>query len=39
MGRFVEPDEVAEAILYLLSDRSSMIHGISLPLDAGFGAV
>ena len=39
LGRFVEPDEVAEAILYLLSDRASMIHGISMPVDAGFGVV
>lgn len=39
LGRFVEPDEVAEAILYLLSERASMIHGISMPVDAGFGVV
>ncbi|WP_442502107.1 SDR family oxidoreductase [Marinivivus vitaminiproducens] len=39
LGRFVRPDEVAEAILYLLSDRAAMIHGICLPVDGGFRAI
>jgi len=37
MGRFIEPVEVGEAILFLLSDAASMINGISMPIDAGFG--
>jgi NAD(P)-dependent dehydrogenase (short-subunit alcohol dehydrogenase family) len=35
MGRFIEPEEVAEAIAYLLGDRSSMVHGAMLPIDGG----
>lgn len=37
LGRFIEPDEVAEVVLFLLSDRASMVHGVALPIDAGFG--
>lgn len=36
LGRFIEPEEVAEAILFLLSDRAAMVNGASLLVDAGF---
>lgn len=36
LGRFAESEEVAHAILYLLSDKSSIIHGVTLPVDGGF---
>jgi len=36
LGRFIEPEEVAEVVLFLLSDRASMVNGISMPVDAGF---
>lgn len=36
LGRFVQPEEVASAILFLLSDGAAMINGIALPVDAGF---
>ncbi|XP_033321445.2 L-xylulose reductase [Megalopta genalis] len=36
LGRFAEVDEVVDAIVFLLSDRSSMINGIALPVDGGF---
>jgi NAD(P)-dependent dehydrogenase (short-subunit alcohol dehydrogenase family) len=36
MGRLVQPSEVAEAIVWLLSPMSSAITGINLPVDAGF---
>ena len=36
LGRFVEPEEVAYVIAYLLSDRAAMINGIDLPVDGGF---
>ncbi len=36
LGRFVEPEEVADVILYLLSSRASMVTGSSLPIDGGF---
>ena len=35
LGRFVEPAEVADAILYLLSDRAAMINGVTLRVDGG----
>lgn len=36
LGRFAEVDDVIDAIVYLLSDRSSMINGVTLPIDGGF---
>ena len=38
MGRFVEPIEVADTVLYLLSPRASMITGSSITVDGGFRA-
>ncbi|MDN7587393.1 SDR family oxidoreductase [Burkholderia seminalis] len=38
LGRFAEPDEVVEPILFLLSDAASMISGVSLPVDGGYTA-
>ncbi|KRT84160.1 dehydrogenase, partial [Oryctes borbonicus] len=39
LRRFGEVKEVVDAVLYLLSDRSSMITGACLPIDGGFSAV
>jgi L-xylulose reductase len=36
LGRFIEPEEVAEVVLFLLSDRASMVNGISMPIDSGY---
>ncbi|XP_078427113.1 L-xylulose reductase-like isoform X2 [Cetorhinus maximus] len=36
LQRFAEIDEVVNAIIFLLSDRSSMINGVTLPVDGGF---
>jgi 3-hydroxybutyrate dehydrogenase len=36
--RLIEPDEVAEAVAYLCSPRSSMITGVSLTIDGGWTA-
>lgn len=33
--RLIEPDEVCDAILWLASDRASMVTGVSLPIDGG----
>ena len=38
MGRLVEPEEVAQAILFLASDAAAMITGHSLPVDGGWMA-
>ena len=38
MGRFVEPEEVASAILFLASDAAAMITGVTLPVDGGWTA-
>uniref|UniRef100_A0A3Q2Z4N1 Dicarbonyl/L-xylulose reductase n=1 Tax=Hippocampus comes TaxID=109280 RepID=A0A3Q2Z4N1_HIPCM len=36
LGRFAEVDEVVNSILFLLSDKSTMTNGVSLPVDGGF---
>ncbi|AUT58602.1 SDR family oxidoreductase [Paraburkholderia terrae] len=38
LKRFAEPREVAEPILFLLSDAASMITGVTLPIDGGYTA-
>ncbi|MGF6603390.1 NAD(P)-dependent dehydrogenase (short-subunit alcohol dehydrogenase family) [Paraburkholderia sp. GAS448] len=38
LQRFAEPREVAEPILFLLSDAASMISGVALPIDGGYTA-
>ena len=39
MGRFGEPNEVADAIAYLASARSSYITGTNLRVDGGWSSV
>lgn len=36
LGRFAQPEEVAEVILYLLGDGSAMMNGAIVPVDGGF---
>nr|XP_057917889.1 L-xylulose reductase [Doryrhamphus excisus] len=36
LGRFAEVDDVVNSILFLLSDKSTMTSGVSLPVDGGF---
>lgn len=38
MGRYGEPDEIAQAILFLVSDASSFITGTAIPIDGGLKA-
>ena len=38
MGRFAETDDVVNAVLFLLSDRASLISGVNMPVDGGFTA-
>jgi NAD(P)-dependent dehydrogenase (short-subunit alcohol dehydrogenase family) len=36
LGRFVEPSDVADAVLFLLSDSAATVHGDVLMLDGGY---
>jgi 3-oxoacyl-[acyl-carrier protein] reductase len=38
IGRFGKPDEVAELVAFLTSDKAAFIHGASLPIDGGWSA-
>lgn len=38
IGRLGEPDEVADAVLWLCSNASSFVLGIALPVDGGYTA-
>jgi acetoacetyl-CoA reductase len=35
MGRMGKPSEIAETIVFLLSDRASFITSVALPIDGG----
>ncbi|CAF90996.1 unnamed protein product, partial [Tetraodon nigroviridis] len=36
LGNFAEVEDVVNTILFLLSDKSKMINGVTLPVDGGF---
>lgn len=36
VGRFADPIDIAEVILFLLSDEAAMVNGISMPVDGGY---
>lgn len=36
LGRLAEPDEIAKAALFLVSDDSDFITGVTLPVDGGY---
>lgn len=38
MGRLVRPGEIADAVLWLVSDEASFVTGVALPVDGGFTA-
>jgi NAD(P)-dependent dehydrogenase (short-subunit alcohol dehydrogenase family) len=38
MGRVARPEEIADAVLFLCSDRASFITGHTLVIDGGFVA-
>lgn len=39
IGRFAEVEDVTNVVLYLLSDKSAMLNGVTLPVDGGFTTV
>ncbi len=38
LGRFAQPRDVVEPVLFLLGDAAAMISGVSLPIDGGYTA-
>ena len=36
LGRIAQPEEIADAVVFLLSGKSSFITGIALPVDGGY---
>jgi NAD(P)-dependent dehydrogenase (short-subunit alcohol dehydrogenase family) len=39
LGRVAEPEEIAEAVVFLASDAASFVTGVALPVDGGYTAV
>lgn len=39
VGRFAQPEDIAEAIVWLLDDAAAMVHGLSMPVDGGFHVI
>jgi len=39
VGRPAAPEEIADAVVYLATDRPSFVHGAVLPVDGGRVAV
>ena len=39
LGRYGEPEEVARTIIFLLSDASSFITGVSIMVDGGVSVI
>ncbi|TNB49145.1 SDR family oxidoreductase [Martelella lutilitoris] len=39
LQRYAEPDEIADAVIYLSSDRAKFVTGVRLPVDGGMTAV
>ena len=38
IGRLGQPEEIADAILFLVSEEASFITGVALPVDGGYTA-
>ena len=38
LGRLGMPSEIAESVVWLLSDKASFVTGVALPVDGGYTA-
>ncbi len=38
MGRYGDPEELMSTVIWLLSPASTLVHGVIVPVDGGFGA-
>jgi NAD(P)-dependent dehydrogenase (short-subunit alcohol dehydrogenase family) len=38
IGRTGKPEEIGDAVTWLLSDQASFVTGVSMPVDGGFTA-
>ncbi len=39
VGKFATPQDIAEVILFLLTDAAAMVNGLAMPVDGGFMSV
>jgi NAD(P)-dependent dehydrogenase (short-subunit alcohol dehydrogenase family) len=39
LGRVAEPEEIAQAVVFLASDAASFVTGVAMPVDGGYTAV
>ena len=39
MARFGDPREISDAVVWLLSDQSSFVTGVAMPIDGGYTAI
>ncbi|MCW3026527.1 MAG: NAD(P)-dependent oxidoreductase, partial [Solirubrobacterales bacterium] len=38
IGRIAQPEEIADAVVFLASEKASYVTGVALPIDGGYTA-